>query len=153
MPSVHPIPQGYETVTPYLIIDGATQALEFYKKAFGASEIMRFEAPGGKIGHAEIRIGKSIFMLADECPEMKAQSPKALGGSPVSLMIYVEDVDAMFNRAISAGAKAMGPIENKFYGDRMGTLTDPYGHQWHFATHIEDVSPEEMKKRMAALKK
>jgi PhnB protein len=133
---VKPIPEGYERATPYLIITGAANALEFYKKAFGATEIMRIPAPGGKVGHAEIKIGNAIIMLADEFPEMNHRSPQSLGGTPVSILVYVQDVDAFFKRAVAAGAKVLTPVENKFYGDRAGSLEDPFGHQWHFSTHV-----------------
>jgi PhnB protein len=145
-----PIPEGYHTATPYLIIGGAADAIEFYKKAFGATELFRFPAPDGKIGHAEIKIGDSPIMLADEFPEMGYKGPQSLGGSPVSLMIYVEDVDTVFNRAVAAGASVKEAVSDKFYGDRMGTLTDPFGHRWHVATHKEDVSVEEMERRAKA---
>ncbi|HUK90099.1 MAG TPA: VOC family protein [Blastocatellia bacterium] len=147
---VKPIPDGYHTLTPYLIIKGATQALDFYKKAFGATELFRMEAPGGKIGHAEIKIGDSPIMLADEHPEIGAVSPQTVGGCPVHLMIYVDDVDSVFNQAVAAGAKVKDPVTDKFYGDRMGGVTDPFGFLWYIATHVEDVSPEEMSKRAAA---
>ena len=143
-----PIPEGYHSVTPYLIIKGATQAIDFYKKAFGATELFRMPAPGGKIGHAEIKIGDSPIMLADEFPEMGHKSPQTLGGSPISIMIYVTDVDTVFNQAIAAGGKEQRPVKDQFYGDRSGTLEDPFGHVWHVATHKEDVSPEEMERRM-----
>ena len=145
-----PIPDGYHTVTPYLIIKGAGDAIEFYQKAFGATELFRLSMPGGKIGHAEIKIGDSPIMLADEFPEMGYKSPQALGGSPVSLMIYVTDVDTIFNQAVAAGATVKEAVSDKFYGDRMGTVTDPFGHIWHVATHKEDVSLEEMEKRAKA---
>jgi PhnB protein len=148
--TVKPIPDGYHAVTPYLIIKGATDALEFYKKAFGATELFRMAQPDGKIGHAEIQIGDSRIMLADEYPEMKYVSAQTLGGSPVSIMLYVKDVDSVFNQAIAAGAQERQPLEDKFYGDRVGSLVDPFGHVWHVGTHKEDVTPEEMKKRMAA---
>ena len=148
---VKPIPEGYHNVTPYLIVDGAAAAIEFYKKVFGATEVMRMPAPGGRIGHAEIRIGDSHVMLADENPEMNARSPKSVGGSPLSLLLYVEDVDKTVEHAVAAGAKLERPVEDKFYGDRMGGIKDPFGHQWYVGTHIEDVSPEEMKKRLAAM--
>jgi len=148
--TVKPIPDGYHTVTPYLIINGAADAIEFYKKAFGATELFRMPQPGGKIGHAEIKIGDSPIMLADEFPEMKYFGPKTLGGSAVSILIYVEDVDAVFTQAIAAGGEEQQPVEDKFYGDRGGSLVDPFGHVWHIATHTEDVSPEEMEKRAAA---
>lgn len=148
--AVKPIPDGYHSVTPYLIIKGAAEAIEFYKKAFGATELFRMAQPDGKIGHAEIKIGDSPIMLADEFPEMKYFGPKTLGGSSVSLLIYVADVDTIFKQAIEAGAEEQKPIEDKFYGDRMGSLVDPFGHVWHVGTHTEDVSPEEMEKRAAA---
>ena len=143
-----PIPEGYHSVTPYLIIKGASEAIDFYKKAFGATELFRMPAPEGKIGHAEIKIGDSPIMLADEFPEMGYKSPQTLGGSPVSLMIYVADVDTVFKQAIAAGGKEQRPVKDQFYGDRSGTLEDPFGHVWHVATHKEDVSPEEMERRM-----
>ena len=145
--AVKPIPEGYHSVTPYLIIKGAADAIEFYKKAFGATELFRFPAPDGKIGHAEIKIGDSPIMLADEFAEMGYKGPQALGGSPVSLMIYLEDVDTVFNRAVEAGASVKEAVQDKFYGDRTGTLTDPFGHVWHVSTHKEDVSMAEMEER------
>ena len=145
--AVKPIPEGYHSVTPYLIIKGAADAIEFYKKAFGATELFRFPAPDGKIGHAEIKIGDSPIMLADEFAETGYKGPRALGGSPVSLMIYLEDVDTVFNRAVEAGASVKEAVQDKFYGDRTGTLTDPFGHVWHVSTHKEDVSMEEMEER------
>ena len=144
------IPDGYHSVTPYLVVDDGARALEFYKRAFGAVELFRMEAPGGKIGHAEIKIGDSHVMLADEHPEMGARSPQSYGGSPVSLMVYVEDVDAVVNRAVEAGAKLVRPVANQFYGDRTGGVTDPFGHSWYVATHVEDVPPEELQARAAA---
>jgi PhnB protein len=144
---VKPIPEGYHTVTSYLIIEGAADAIEFYQKAFGATELFRFPTPDGKIGHAEIKIGDSPIMLADAYPEMGYNGPKSLSGSPVSLMIYVDDVDTVFSRAVEAGATVKEAVSDKFYGDRMGTLIDPFGHVWHIATHKEDLSLEEMKKR------
>lgn len=144
---VKPIPEGYHTVTSYLIIDGAADAIEYYKKAFGATELFRFPAPGGKIGHAEIKIGDSPIMLADAYPELGYNGPKSLNGSPVSLMIYVDSVDTVFSRAVEAGASVKEAVTDKFYGDRMGTLIDPFGHVWHIGTHKEDISVEEMKKR------
>jgi PhnB protein len=147
--AVKSIPEGYHSVTPYLIIKGASNAIEFYKKAFGAVELFRFPAPGGKIGHAEIKIGDSPIMLADEYPEMGYgyTSPQTVGGSSVSIMIYVEDVDTTFKQAIAAGGKEQRPVKDQFYGDRTGTLEDPFGHIWHVATHKEDVSAEEMERR------
>ena len=147
---VKPIPEGYGAVTPYLIVDGAARAIEFYKQAFGAEETFRMEAPGGRVGHAEIKIGDSHVMLADEHPEMGARGPRTIGGSPISLVLYVEDVDATVNRAVEAGAKLTRPVANQFYGDRTGGVEDPFGHAWYVATHVEDVSSEEMKKRAAA---
>lgn len=148
---VRPIPEGYHSVTPYLIIKGAAKALDFYQRAFGAKETVRMPGPGGKIMHAEIRIGDSMVMLADEHPEMDARSPEAFGGSPVKIHLYVEDVDAVFNQAVAAGATVERPLSNQFYGDRTGGVKDPFGYSWYIATHKEDVTPEEMKKRMAAM--
>lgn len=145
--AVKPIPEGYHSVTPYLIIKGAAAAIDYYKKVFGATERMRMDGPGGTIGHAELVIGNSTIMLADEHPAMGYRSPKTLGGTPVSLVLYVEEVDTVFKRAVDAGAKAQRPVENQFYGDRMGTLEDPFGHVWSVATHVEDVPPEEMGRR------
>jgi len=147
---VKTIPEGYHSVTPHLMVNGGADAIEFYKKAFGAVELFRFPAPDGKIGHAEIKIGDSPIMLADEYPDMGYKSPKTIGGSPVSLMIYVEDVDAVFNRAIESGGTVKEAVQDKFYGDRTGTLIDPFGHVWHVATHKEDVSMEEMERRAKA---
>jgi PhnB protein len=141
------IPQGYHSVTPYLIIKGAADAMDFYKRAFGATEVMRMARPDGKIGHAEITIGDSHIMLADEYPEMGHRSPQSIGGAGVSLMVYLERVDDVFKRAIAAGAKELQPIKDQFYGDRSGTLQDPFGHVWTVATHVEDVPPEEMRRR------
>ena len=149
MASVNPIPDGYHSVTPYLIIDGASDAIDYYKKAFNATELFRMEHQG-KIGHAELKIGDSPIMLADEQPALGYRAPKALGGTPVSLMIYVEDVDTIYKQAITAGGKELKPLQDQFYGDRSGTLTDPYGHIWTVATHKEDVTPEEMDKRIKA---
>jgi PhnB protein len=146
-----PIPEGYHTATPYLIIKDAAKAIEFYKRAFGAKEMMRMSQPDGRIGHAEIKIGDSPIMLADEFPEMGARSPQSLGGSPVSILLYVEDVDAFAKQAVATGTKVVRPVKDQFYGDRSGSFEDPFGHQWHIATHVEDVAPDEMHKRAAAV--
>jgi PhnB protein len=142
------IPEGYHTATPYLICNGAAQAIDFYKKAFGAVEIMRMPMPDGKIGHAEIKIGDSYIMLSDESPQIGAYSPQHYGGTPVSVLLYVEKVDAVFNQAIAAGAKAVRPPQDMFYGDRTSWVTDPFGHSWYIHTHVKDVSAEEMEKAM-----
>jgi PhnB protein len=148
-----PVPEGYHHVTPYLIIKGAAAAMDFYKDVFGATEIMRMPQPDGRIGHAEMKMGDSVIMLADEYPEMDIISPTTLGNSPVGILLYVDDADATFNKAVSRGAKVNKPLADQFYGDRSGTVIDPFGHKWTIATHVEDVSPEEMERRMAALKK
>ncbi len=148
---VQAIPAAYAGVTPYLIVRDAARAIDFYKKAFGATEVMRLPAPGGKIGHAEIKIGEGMVMLADESPEMGHKSPQTLGGTPISLMFYVPDVDAQFAGAIGAGGTVTQPLKDQFYGDRSGTLTDPSGHIWTIATHTEDVAPDEMDRRMKAM--
>jgi PhnB protein len=145
-----PIPKGYHAVTPYLIIDGAAEAIDFYKKALGAEELARMPEPDGRIGHAEIRIGDSPIMLADEHPEIGARSPKAYGGSPVSIHLYVDDVDSTFERAVAAGAKVLQPVSDQFYGDRRGGVEDPFGYAWYIATHKEDLTGEEIAKRAAA---
>ena len=150
MSSVKPIPDGYHSVTPYLIVKGAADAIEYYKKAFGAVELFRMAAPGGKVGHAEIKIGDSPIMIADEYPEMGYVSPKTLGGTPVSIMIYVDDVDTTYKQAMTAGGDEIKALQDQFYGDRSGTFKDPFGHVWTVATHKEDVSEEEMKRRAAA---
>jgi PhnB protein len=142
-----PIPDGYHSVTPYLIVKGGADAINFYKRAFGAVELMRMASPDGRIGHAEIKIGDSVMMLADEHPEMGHRSPQSLGGAGVSLMVYVDKVDEVFRQAVASGAKELQPLKNQFYGDRSGTLEDPFGHQWTLATHIEDVAPDEMRRR------
>jgi PhnB protein len=147
---VKPIPDGYPRVTPYLIVDGASAAIDFYTSVLGATERMRMGAPEGRVGHAELDLGDSVIMLADESPEMDARSPGTIGGSPVSLHVYVEDSDATFERALEAGAKSLQPVQDKFYGDRSGTFEDPFGHRWHVATHVEDVPEEEMESRAAA---
>ncbi len=148
--AVDPIPAEYHRVTPYLSVDGAAAAIAFYGSVFGATERVRMDAPDGKIGHAEVQIGDSIIMLADAFPEMGAPTPAALGGSPVTLMVYVNDVDDVFSRALQAGAKVISPVENQFYGDRTGQFEDPFGHRWNVATHVEDVAPDEMERRAAA---
>jgi PhnB protein len=150
MASAKPIPDGYHTITPYLIIDGAAQAIDFYKAVFGATELLRFPGPDGKIGHAELRVGNSVIMLADEVPERDIRGPGRIGGTPVTLMIYLEGVDQVVDRAVSHGATLTRPVADQFYGDRTGTVVDPFGHQWHIATHVEDVSPAEMERRLAA---
>jgi PhnB protein len=147
---VKPIPEGYAAPTPYLIVQGAAAAIGFYKKAFGASEVMRMPGPDGKIGHADLIIGGGHVMLSDESLEMGFRSPQSLGGSPVGLVLYVADVDGVVNQAVAAGAKLTRPVKDEFYGDRTGGLTDPFGHIWHVMTHVEDVSNEEMEKRAAA---
>lgn len=144
---VRAIPKGYRSVTPYLCVNGAAEAIRFYKKAFGAKEVMRMPMPEGKIGHAELMLGDSKIMLADEFPQMGFQSPRAYGGSAVNIHLYVENVDKIFKRALKAGARERQPVKDQFYGDRSGQLEDPFGHQWNLATHIEDLSPKEMKRR------
>ncbi len=145
---VKPIPQGYHSVTPYLTVNDATKALDFYKRAFGAHEIMRMDAPNGKIGHAEIKIGDSIIMIADEMPGSGNKAPQTLGGSSAGLFLYVEDADAVFQKAVQAGSQVVAPLADMFWGDRFGTVKDPFGHSWSVATHKEDVAPAEMSKRM-----
>ena len=147
MAKVKPIPDEYPRITPYLIVDGAGAAIGFYGTVFGATERMRMPAPDNKIGHCELQIGDSIIMLADEFPEMGQRSPKGLGGSPVTISVYVEDVDNVFDRALQAGAKELRPVEDQFYGDRSGQFEDPFGHRWSVASHVEDVPPAEMAKR------
>ena len=147
--AVKPIPDGYHSVTPYLILDDAARALEFYKQAFGAVELLRMPGPNGKIGHAEIRIGDSPIMLADEAPAMGARSARSIGGSPISLMVYVEDVDALVAQAVAAGGKLVRPVADQFYGDRTGGIDDPFGYHWYLATHVEDVPPDELERRAA----
>jgi PhnB protein len=149
MANVDPIPKDYPRVTPYLSIDGAAKAIDFYREVLGATERVRMAAPDGKIGHAELEIGNSVIMLADAFPDMGAPTPQELGGSPVFLMVYVEDVDDVFARALQAGAKEIAPVQNQFYGDRSGQFEDPFGHRWNVASHVEDVPPEEMEKRAA----
>lgn len=145
------LPKGYNNVTPYLIVKNAIQAIEFYKKVFGAKEVMRMERSAGKIMHAELKIGDSKIMLADECPDKGFHSPTSTGNSPISIHLYVKEVDTTIERAVAAGAKLKRPAENMFYGDRIGSLQDPFGHEWSVATHIEDVTPAKMRKRIAEL--
>ncbi len=154
MPSqVKPVPEGYHHVTPYLVIKGAAAAIDFYKKAFAAVEVMRMPQPDGRIGHAELKFGDSFVMLADEFPEMGIVSPATLGNTPVGLLLYVDDVDKTVEQAVALGAKIQKPVADQFYGDRTGTIEDPFGHKWTVARHMEDVTPEEMKRRMAAMAK
>jgi PhnB protein len=150
--TVKPIPDGYHSITPYLIVHDGTAAVAFYKRAFGAIERLRLPRPDGKIAHAEVLIGDSVVMLADEAPEMMARSAKSIGGSPISIMLYVENVDEQFAKAIAAGGRELRPVTNQFYGDRSGTLEDPFGLTWTIGTHVEDVSAEEIQRRMAAMK-
>jgi PhnB protein len=151
MAKVKPIPDDYPRVMPYLHINGAAAAIDFYGKVLGAKERMRMDGPDGKVGHCELQLGDSVIMLSDEFPEMGAQSPKTIGGTPVTVMVYVEDVDTVFDRAVKAGATSLRPVEDKFYGDRGGEFEDLWGHRWSVATHIEDVAPDEMARRVAAL--
>lgn len=151
MAAVKPIPDDYPRVMPYLIIDGAAKAIDFYCNVFGFSERMRMGGPDGRVGHAELTLGGSMVMLADEAPDMDANGPKKFGGTPVSLMVYVEDVDATFQKALDNGATSVQPLENKFYGDRSGTFDDPFGHRWNVATRVEDVAPDEMERRLAEM--
>ena len=148
---VKPIPEGYHSITPYLIVKDGVRAIEFYERAFGARELFRMMRPDGRVGHAELEIGDSRVMLADEHPEMGYVGPRTIGGTPVSLHLYVDDVDRRFRQAIDAGGVEKRPVEDQFYGDRSGTFEDPYGHLWHLATHKEDLSPEEISKRADAL--
>ena len=148
--AVKPIPEGYHSVTPYLIIDGAADAIRFYERAFGATEVLRMPM-GDRVAHAEIKIGDSHVMLADEWPDMGHLGPKSRGGPTSSLMVYVADVDTAFQQALDAGGKQDRPVEDQFWGDRMGVLTDPFGHQWTLATHVREVSPEEMQRKMAEM--
>lgn len=150
---VKPIPDGYHTVTPYLIVNDAAAAIEFYKQAFGATELLRLPGPGGKLMHAEVKIGDSPIMLADELPEMGIVSPTSIGGSATSILLYVDDVDSRFAQAIAAGGKEKKPLQDQFYGDRSGTLEDPFGHSWTIATHVEDVSQEEIDRRFEEVMK
>lgn len=143
------VPDGYPRVMPHLVVDGAGEAIEFYRSVFGATERMRMPAPGNRIGHAELEIGDSVIMLADEFPDMDVRGPRALGGTPITLYVYVDDVDSVFEAAVAAGARALRPVEDRFYGDRSGEVEDPFGHRWHVATHVEDVPPDELAERAA----
>ncbi|MEU9702441.1 VOC family protein [Streptomyces sp. NPDC047981] len=145
--SVKPVPEGYPSLTPYLSVDGAAAAIDFYVAVLGATERMRMPAPGGTIGHAELEVGDSLLMLADPYPDIDFRSPKALGGTPLTLHLYVEDVDAVFAKALAHGARELKPVTNEFYGDRIGQFEDPFGHRWSVATHVEDVSEAEMAER------
>ena len=146
-PAPQPIPDGYHRITPFIVVEGASEAMAFYAEAFGATERMRIPGPGGTIAHAEIEIGDSVVMLSDPFPQSTVKAPTELGGTTVSIFVYVEDVDALFQRAVDAGATVTMPLDDMFWGDRFGSLTDPYGHSWSFATHVEDVPPEEMEER------
>jgi PhnB protein len=147
---VKPIPDNYPQVVPYLCVDGASAAIEFYRHVFGATERMRIPEPDGKLGHAELEIGTAVIMLSDEFPNLDVRAPKTIGGTPVTMSLYVDDVDGVFTRAVAAGATALRPVKDEFYGDRTGRFEDPFGHRWSIATHIEDVSPQEMAERAAA---
>jgi PhnB protein len=151
MANVRPIPEGYPQVTPYLIVDDASAAIDFYSNVFGAKERVRMPAPEGKIGHAELQLGDSLIMLADEFPDMGNRSPRSVGGSPVTVSVYTDDVDDVHERALKAGAKELRPVENQFYGDRAGQFEDPFGHRWSVATHVEDVPADEMERRVAEM--
>jgi PhnB protein len=151
MPEVKPLPDDYPRVMAYLVVDGAADAIDFYRDVFGATERLRLAGPEGKVGHAELQIGDSVVMLADEFPDMGASGPKSIGGTPVTMMIYVEDVDDTFSRALASGATEVRAVQDQFYGDRSGQLEDPFGHRWNVATHVEDVSPEEVSRRAAEL--
>jgi len=148
--AVDPLPSDYPRVCPYLIVDGAADAITFYSTVFGTNERMRLPGPDGRLGHAELLLGDSVIMLADAYPEMGIRGPKDIGGSPVTMTVYVEDVDATFAAALAAGATSIQPVEDKFYGDRAGQFEDPFGHRWSVMTHIEDLTPEEMTRRAAA---
>lgn len=148
---VKPIPDNYPQIVPYLCVDGASAAIEFYGTVFGATERMRLAEPDCRLGHAELEIGTAVIMLSDEFPDLGVLAPKTVGGSPVTMTLYVEDVDDVFTRATDAGAIALSPVKNQFYGDRTGQFTDPFGHRWSVATHVEDVSSEEMAQRAAAM--
>lgn len=144
---VKPIPENYRTITPFIVVDNAAAAIDFYRRAFGAKEIYRMAAPGGKIAHAELKIGDSMLMLSDEMPGSELKAPRALGGTPANIFLYLEDVDTVFKQAVAAGAKVDAPLADMFWGDRYGRLTDPFGHSWALATHKEDVAPQEMERR------
>jgi PhnB protein len=146
-----PIPDNYPQVMPYLIVDGASEAIEFYKTVLGATERMRMDGPDGRIGHAELQVGDAVIMLADENPSMGIEGPRSIGGTPVTIHVYVEDADATFERAVQGGAEPLRAVEDQFYGDRSGQFEDPYGHRWNVATHVEDVPEEEMQRRAAEL--
>ena len=146
---VPPVPSGYHSLTPHLICDGAKRAIDWYRKVFAAQVRMCMDQPDGRVGHAELQLGDSVLMLADEFPDLGVRAPKAYGGSPASLMLYVPDVDTVFARALANGARQDRPLQNQFYGDRTGTVIDPFGHKWTIATHVEDVSPQEMERRAA----
>jgi PhnB protein len=149
--AVNPIPEGYPRLTPYLCVDGAAAAIDFYSQVFGATERMRMPGPGGKLGHAELQIGDSLLMLADEFPDMGQNSPKTVGGTPVTMSLYVDDVDGVFERAVAAGATPLQQPQDQFYGDRSGQFEDPFGHRWNIATHVEDVPPDEMERRVTQM--
>jgi PhnB protein len=151
MAAVKPVPEGYPEISPYLIVDGAGAAIEFYGKVLGATERMRLPGPDGTIGHAELQLGDSLLMVADEAPQFGLRGPRAIGGTPVTISVYVEDVDGVVERAAQAGARVLRPVEDQFYGDRSGQFEDPFGHRWSVATHVEDISPEEMSRRAADL--
>jgi PhnB protein len=151
MADVKPIPEGFPVVTPYLCVDGAAAAIDFYVTVLGAKERVRMPAPGGKVGHAELELGSSLIMLSDEWPDMGAKGPKAYGGSAVTLHVYVDDVDSAVERAVAAGATVLRPVEDRFYGDRSGSIEDPFGHVWNLATHVEDVPPDELARRAEAV--
>ena len=148
---VKPIPDNYPQVMPYLIVDGASEAIEFYKGVFGATERMRLDGPDGRVGHAELEIGDAVVMLADENPSMGIEGPRSIGGTPVTIHVYLEDADTAFERAVQAGAKPLRAVEDQFYGDRSGQFEDPYGHRWNVATHVKDISEDEMSQRAAEI--
>ena len=153
MSAVKSVPEGYPSLSPYLIVRDGAAAIQFYQKVFGATLRMKLDAPGGRVGHAELEIGNGLVMLADEHPEMGALAPTTIGGTPVGLHLYLEDVDAVAKKAIAAGATLKRPVENQFYGDRLGSIIDPFGHLWHISTHVEDVPPDEIGRRAAAMAK